>query len=74
MIAYETTVRAGPGDEDNEFDVYLFNVFTGGNVLVTLDDGTAPAFERVMLPSVSGNGRFVAVAAERKCFFASSRV
>ena len=64
VIAYETTVRAAAGDEDTEFDVYLFDVLTGGNVLITPDDGTAPVFERVMLPSVSGDGRVVAVVAQ----------
>jgi Tol biopolymer transport system component len=65
VLAYDTTVKAGAGDEDTEFDVYLFDVDSGSNVLITPDDGTAPLFERVMLPSVSGDGRIVAVVAQR---------
>jgi Tol biopolymer transport system component len=47
------------GDTDGLDDIYVFNVFTGGNVPIELTHPGAPALEYEWAPAISADGRYV---------------
>jgi Tol biopolymer transport system component len=47
------------GDQDFNADVFLFDVFTGGNVAVELTHPGAPALEFEWSPAISADGRYL---------------
>jgi hypothetical protein len=48
------------GDTDGLEDVYVFNIFSGGNVPIELSHDGAPALDFEWSPAISADGRYVA--------------
>ncbi len=60
LLVYATNEdNLAEGDTDGRDDIYVFNVFTGGNVPIELTHPGAPALEYEWAPSISADGRYL---------------
>jgi len=61
LLAYTSNAdNLAEGDTDGKEDIFVFNLWTGGNLPVELSHPGAPALELEWSPAISADGRYLA--------------